>query len=84
MLRFASLGEPTTLFEAQALAEEDPYQFQWWALGLVGARAVEQKKGADKGIDGRIYFHDEAKGGKWSQSCPLADDSEYCPARESH
>jgi hypothetical protein len=23
----------------------------------VGARPVEQKKGADKGIDGRIYFH---------------------------
>lgn len=40
----------------------DPYQFQWWALGLVGARPVEQKKGADKGIDGRIYFHDDGSG----------------------
>jgi hypothetical protein len=39
------------------LAASDPYQFQWWALGLVGARPVEQAKGADKGIDGRIYFH---------------------------
>jgi hypothetical protein len=29
-------------------------------LGLVGARPTEQKKGADKGIDGRLYFHDEA------------------------
>ncbi|HUT24209.1 MAG TPA: restriction endonuclease, partial [Sumerlaeia bacterium] len=29
---------------------------------LVGARPVEQKKGADQGIDGRLYFHDEAKG----------------------
>jgi hypothetical protein len=28
--------------------------FLWCALGLVGARPVEQKKGADKGIDGRI------------------------------
>ncbi|NIV32505.1 MAG: hypothetical protein GWN58_24615, partial [Anaerolineae bacterium] len=46
---------------AQALAEQDPYQFQWWALGLVGARPVEQKKGSDKGIDGRLYFHDEGK-----------------------
>ncbi|MCC7178437.1 MAG: restriction endonuclease [Acidobacteria bacterium] len=44
--------------DAQALAEADPYQFQWWALGLVGARPAEGKKGADKGIDGRIYFHD--------------------------
>lgn len=61
------VGEPTTLPDAEALAEEDPYQFQWWALGLVGARPVEQKKGSDKGIDGRIYFHDEGEGGKTKQ-----------------
>jgi len=24
-----------------------PYQFQWWALSLVGARPLEKKKGAD-------------------------------------
>jgi site-specific DNA-methyltransferase (adenine-specific) len=40
------------------LAEDDKYQFQWWALGLVDARPVEQKKGADQGIDGRRYFID--------------------------
>ena len=44
--------------DAEALAAADPYQFQWWALGLVGARPAEGKKGADQGIDGRIYFHD--------------------------
>jgi len=53
------VGEPVSLPDAQALAEQDPYQFQWWALGLVGARPAEQKKGADRGVDGRIYFHDE-------------------------
>jgi DNA modification methylase len=53
------VGEPTDLDGARALARDDPYQFQWWALGLVGARPVEQKKGADRGIDGRLYFHDE-------------------------
>lgn len=43
---------------------QDPFPFQWWALGLVNARPTEQKKGADKGIDGRIFFHDEwAAGG---------------------
>ncbi len=52
------IGEPTDVEGARQLAAEDPYQFQWWALGLVGARPVEQKKGADKGIDGRIYFHE--------------------------
>jgi DNA modification methylase len=56
------IGEPVSLPDAEVLASSDPYQFQWWALGLVGARPVEQKKGADQGIDGRLYFHDEAKG----------------------
>ena len=61
------IGEPVSLPGAQTLANSDPYQFQWWTLGLVGARPTEQKKGSDKGIDGRIYFHDEAKGGKTKQ-----------------
>lgn len=52
------IGEPVSLPDAKALAASDPYQFQWWALDLVHARPVEQKKGADKGIDGRIYFHE--------------------------
>jgi DNA modification methylase len=61
------LGEPTTADDAAELAHEDPYQFQWWALGLVGARRSEEKKGADQGIDGRLYFHDEGIGGKTKQ-----------------
>lgn len=60
------VGEPTSLSGAQELAEHDPYQFQFWALGLVKARPAEEKKGADRGIDGRLYFHDE-KGGKTKQ-----------------
>ncbi len=56
------VGEPVSLPDAQALARQDPYQFQYWALGLVGARPVEQKKGSDKGIDGRLYFHDDESG----------------------
>ena len=61
------IGEPVSVPDAQTLAEQDPYQFQWWALGLVGARPIEQKKGSDRGIDGRLYFHDEAEGGKTKQ-----------------
>jgi len=56
------IGEPTSLPDAVTLASEDRYQFQWWALGLVGARPVEEKKGADKGIDGRLFFQDEPSG----------------------
>jgi DNA modification methylase len=66
--KYRVIGEPTTLDGAKALAESDPYQFQWWALGLVGARGVEEKKGADKGIDGRLYFHDAPEGGKTQQA----------------
>jgi len=61
------IGEPVSLPDAEALAAQDKYQFQWWALGLVGARPTEQKKGSDKGIDGRLYFHDESEGGKTKQ-----------------
>ena len=56
------LGEPTDLTGAGQLAEENKYQFQWWALGQVGARPADQKKGADRGIDGRLYFHDDDSG----------------------
>jgi DNA modification methylase len=53
------VGEPTTVDDAAVLAREDPFQFQAWALGLVGARiAGSDRKGGDKGIDGRLYFHE--------------------------
>jgi|LSQX01.3.fsa_nt_gb site-specific DNA-methyltransferase (adenine-specific) len=61
------VGQPTEVIGAKALAE-DPrdgrYQFQWWALSLVGAQPVggQKKKGADAGIDGVIGFTDA--GGK--------------------
>lgn len=53
------IGEPVSREDATQLAKDDPYQFQWWALGLVGARPVEGKKGADQGVDGRLFFHDD-------------------------
>jgi site-specific DNA-methyltransferase (adenine-specific) len=66
-VEYEVIGEPKDIGGAEALAASDPYQFQWWALGLLGARPVEQKKGADKGIDGRLYFHDEGPGGETKQ-----------------
>jgi site-specific DNA-methyltransferase (adenine-specific) len=56
------IGEPTDLEGAGLLAAENKYQFQYWTLGLVGARPVEERKGADRGIDGRLYFHDDESG----------------------
>ncbi len=63
-IEIVTVGEPTTPNEAFKLAEDDKYQFQWWALGLVGARPVEQKKGADHGIDGKILFRDDPRAAK--------------------
>jgi site-specific DNA-methyltransferase (adenine-specific) len=34
--QFDVIGEPTAYSEARQLAAENPYQFQWWALDLVG------------------------------------------------
>jgi DNA modification methylase len=58
------LGDPKDLASAQALAQEDRYQFQWWALALVDARPAQdvKKKGADSGIDGYINFVDDTSG----------------------
>ena len=57
------IGEPTDVSGAEQLAIENKWQFQYWALGLVGARPAEGiKKGADRGIDGRLYFHDDRSG----------------------
>jgi hypothetical protein len=66
-IEIITVGEPVTPNEAATLAEQDKYQFQWWALGLVGARPVEQKKGADHGIDGKILFRDDPRAAKPEQ-----------------
>ncbi|GAC1307628.1 MAG: site-specific DNA-methyltransferase [Ktedonobacteraceae bacterium] len=61
------IGEPEDLGAARQLAQDDRYQFQWWALSLVQAKPLGGqegskigKKGSDKGIDGVINFIDEA------------------------
>ena len=66
-IEIITIGEPTTPNEASVLAEQDKFQFQWWALGLVSARPVEQKKGADHGIDGKILFRDDPKAARPEQ-----------------
>jgi DNA modification methylase len=56
------IGQPTEVEGARAMLVgtglEGQYQFQWWALDLIGAQPQggAQKKGADRGIDGVISF----------------------------
>lgn len=59
-------GEPKDVESARQLAQDDRYQFQWWALSLIRAKPLGAKgggktgkKGSDKGIDGVINFVDD-------------------------
>ncbi|MBN1286482.1 MAG: restriction endonuclease, partial [Anaerolineae bacterium] len=60
---FEVVGEPADVGSACALAQQDPYQFEYWALSLVQARpsGADRAKGADRGIDGVLYFRDDPK-----------------------
>lgn len=53
------IGEPQDEGSARALWEQDPYQFQFWAVSLLEAQPQsEQRRGADRGVDGMLYFID--------------------------
>ncbi len=54
-------GSPETSADAAALAAEDPYQFQWWAVKRLGGKETDYRKGADKGVDGRLTLVTDAK-----------------------
>jgi DNA modification methylase len=57
------IGDPKDLKGAEQLAEDNKYQFQYWALGKVDAKPLGPiKKGADKGIDGKQFFFDDRSG----------------------
>ena len=57
------IGEPADAPSAAALAEVNRHQFEWWALGLVDAApAQDKKKGADRGVDGVLYFQEKDDG----------------------
>lgn len=61
--KFEVIGRPTQVDDAVDLARRDRYQFQWWSLDLVDARPHnERKKGADRGVDGRIDFQEHPGG----------------------
>ena len=57
---YAVIGEPQDRGGARALWEQDPFQFQYWAVSLLEAQPQdnERRRGADGGIDGLIYFVD--------------------------
>ena len=61
-IKYEIHGTPKDVDGARALANQDKYQFQWWAVSLVNAIPFGgRKKGADSAIDGLIYFKPEGK-----------------------
>jgi len=62
-VQYEVIGEPVDVQSAHALARQDRFQFEWWALSRVPARpAGGKKKGADQGADGVTFFVDELQG----------------------
>jgi len=59
-IEFEEQGQPTDFGGAKQLAENDKFQFQHWALSLIGARPLKEGegKGADRGVDGLLYFYE--------------------------
>ncbi|MDQ6809529.1 MAG: hypothetical protein M3Z64_08935 [Verrucomicrobiota bacterium] len=62
---FEERGQPTDLGGAKQLADNDKFQFQHWALSLIGARPLKEGdgKGADRGVDGLLYFYEIGRDG---------------------
>jgi DNA modification methylase len=59
-VQFAEQGQPTDFGSAKELARLDKWQFQQWALSLIDARPRTEGdgKGADRGVDGLLYFYE--------------------------
>ena len=56
---FNVIGVPQTISEARKLFKTDPFEFEKWACGAVGAEGMFHPpgaRGADGGIDGVIRF----------------------------
>ena len=59
-IQFEERGQPTDFGSANELAGLDKWQFQQWALSLIDARprTEGEGKGADRGVDGMLYFYE--------------------------
>ncbi len=77
-IQFEEKGQPTDLGGARQLADNDKFQFQHWALSLVHARPLKEGdgKGADRGVDGLLYFY-ETEESKLAKKSGLKSESAH-------
>ena len=59
---YEEIGIPQDLPSAERLFQLNPFQFECWVLATVGARSAQDKRGADRGIDGVMNLRDEYSG----------------------
>ena len=69
------IGQPVDLYTARKMWQDDPFEFQWWAVYHVGGRPYDEqggtrrgKKGSDRGIDGIIPFVEDASKDKLNKA----------------
>jgi site-specific DNA-methyltransferase (adenine-specific) len=61
-IAFEIQGVPKDLDGARALAAQDKYEFQKWALAMIDAQPYKGgKKGGDGGVDGFLYIKPDGK-----------------------
>lgn len=72
-IQFEIVGEPRGLMDAEHLAASEPHQFQFWITQKIGGQPYQGgRKGADRGIDGYIYYtRNEAHAGKSSTAAAI-------------
>jgi adenine specific DNA methylase Mod len=76
-IKYQIEGMPRDFESAVKLADRDKYQFQWWANYLFNPHALrEQKKGADRGIDGELFFPN-GPGRPWGRTLTSVKGGEH-------
>jgi len=56
--KFDVVGEPKSVEDAMVLFAQSAFQFESWAVSLIGGQPFKSKGGGDTGIDGLLYFQD--------------------------
>ncbi|TKJ42267.1 site-specific DNA-methyltransferase [candidate division LCP-89 bacterium B3_LCP] len=56
--KFEVIGEPKSVYDAEQLFKQSPFQFEAWAVSLLSGQPYKSKGGGDKGVDGLLFFKD--------------------------
>lgn len=56
--KFDVVGEPKSVGAARELFKQSPFQFEAWAVSLIGGQPFKSTGGGDTGMDGFLFFKD--------------------------